>query len=340
MPPRTAGTGAGREVRVFSVIARLAPGVTPTQASAEGTSIARALGPRPIAADMLFGKGGSVVVTARTLVAELTKGVRPILLLLSVSVTLLLLLGCANVASLCLSRGLSRESEIAMRAAGAGRGRLARQLGTESLVLAGTSAVLGVFIAWALIHAWPLVAPRSFPRTGAVALTWGGVLYAAVLSLAAGLFVGIAPALQAFRVRALAVVRAGASLGRPSLRARQVLLVVQSAVAVVLLVGAVSLVRSFERIVSQDTGYDAAGVITARVSLEPGRQRAENWPRVAAELAERAGGLPFVDAVGVASMAPLGSSTLLVGFRMAGDRPEPEIARALGYIVTPATPTR
>src|SRR5690606_22272623 len=93
--------------------------------------------------------------------------------------------------------------------------------------------------------------------------------------------------------------------------------------------------RSLERYVSQDTGYDAEGVITARVSLDPGRDTASRWPRLAADLVERTSRLPFVDAVGAGSMAPLGSSTLLVGFRVAGDRSEPQIAQALGYIVTP-----
>lgn len=336
--PRSAPTAADRQVHVFLAVGRLAPSVTASQAAAEGTSIARALGPRPAAADMLFGKGGPVIVHARGIVDEMTMGVRPILLLLSAGVVLVLLLGCANVANLCLSRGLARERELALRAAlGAGRGRLLRQLFAESLAVSSAAAVLGVFLAWGLLQAWPLLAPRDFPRLADIGLTWGTALYTVLVSVLAGALVGAAPALQALRVRPAFGMREGigASTGLRHVRTRQSLLVLQAAVAVVLLVGAALLMRGFDRLVSRDTGYDATHVTTARVSLQAGPATPQRWQQVATGLVERLHALPGIAAVGAANMAPLGDSTHLFGFRLSDDRAEPIIARALGYIVTP-----
>ncbi len=336
--PRPAANAADRPVHVFPAIGRLAPGVTPTQAASEGTSVARGLGPRPTAADMLFGQGGPVIVHVRGLVDQQTTGIRPVLLVLSVGVVLLLVLGCANVANLCWSRGVTREREMALRGAlGAGRGRLARQVLAESLVLSLAAAGAGIAVTWGLLRAWPLVAPRAFPRVGDVGLTSGAALYLVAASLVMGVLVGATPALQAIRIRPLTGERenAGHPPGHRRARTRQGLLVLQTALAVVLLVGAALMVRGFDRLVTRDTGYDAALVTTARVSLHGGPDMPQRWQRVATEIVERVAALPSVDAAATASMAPLGDSTHLAGFRLPRDRDEPVIARALGYIVTP-----
>ena len=335
-PQTTPGTRQG--VNVFWAIGRLRPGVTPDQAAAEGTTMTRALGPRPQAAELLFGKGGLPTVRVQGLADQMTAAVKPILLLLLAGVALILLLACANVANLLLSLGVTRERELAVRAAiGAGRGRLRRQLLAESLALSIVATTAGLVLAMLIVRAWPLIVPVDFPRLAAVRLDWTPVLFAGALSMLASVLVGVAPALYGSRVNVgfgLSGGR-GASMGQRSRRTRQALLVVQAAFAVVLVVGAALLVRSFDRLVARDNGYDATHVIAARVTPQGSPIPAERWQQLATAIADSLRAVPGVQTAGAANMAPLGDTTMIAGFRLAGDRPEPVIARGLGYVVTP-----
>jgi predicted permease len=328
---------ASQRVDVFFAIARLRPGNTPEQAEAEGTAIARALGPRPLAADLLFGRGGPPTIRVRRLVDQMTAAVKPILLLLAAGVALVLLLGCANVANLLLSLGVTRERELAVRAAiGAGRGRLLRQLLAESASLSIVATAAGVVLAFAIVRAWPSLVPASFPRLEAVQFDRAPLLFALAVSIVASVLVGLAPALHGSRANLVFGLHdgRGTSLSQRSRRTRQALLVAQAAFAVVLVVGAALLVRSFDRLVSREHGYDASNVLSARVTPPAAADRAR-WPQLAADIVERVQALPGVQAAGVSNMAPLGDTTMINGFRLSGDRPEPVIARGLGYIVTP-----
>ncbi len=338
VPRTTEASGPNQSVNVFTAIGRLAAGVTTAQAEAEGTSVARGLGPRPIAADLLFGKGGPAAIRVRTIVDQATGRVRPTVLLLIGGAMLVLLLGGANVANLLLSRGIAREREFAVRAAiGAGRGRLLRQMFAESLVLAMGAAALGVFLAWALLRVWPALVPRSFPRIAEVHLDAASVLWALAVSILIGALVGLAPALQGSRVNPVSGFRVGpaASINVRSTRTRRGLIGLQAAFAVVLLVGAALLLRSFGRLVGRDAGYDAAQVVTARIALQGGEVTAARWQRVADGVLERVRALPGVESAGAANMAPLGDTTHVIGFRLAGDPADAVVARALGYIATP-----
>jgi putative ABC transport system permease protein len=127
---------------------------------------------------------------------------------------------------------------------------------------------------------------------------------------------------------------AGTSADTHNIRFRRGLLVVEAAFAVLLLAGATLLTRGFTRLLNTDTGYDAANVLTARISLQ-GIPNPERWQQLATAVLERLRSVPGVGAAGAASMAPLGDSTFVMGFHLAGDRPVPVIARALGYVVTP-----
>ncbi len=335
-PQTTPGTRQG--VNVFWAIGRLRPGVTPEQAAAEGTTITRALGPRPQAAELLFGKGGLPTVRVQGLADQMTAAVKPILLLLVAGVALILLLACANVANLLLSLGVTRERELAVRAAiGAGRGRLRRQLLAESLALSIVATTVGLVLALLIVRAWPIIVPVDFPRLAAVRLDWTPVLFAGALSMLASVLVGVAPALHGSRVNVgfgLSGGR-GASMGQRSRRTRQALLVVQAAFAVVLVVGAALLVRSFDRLVARDNGYDATHVIAARVTPQGSPIPAERWQQLATAIVDSLRAVPGVQTAGASNMAPLGDTTMIAGFRLAGDRPEPVIARGLGYVVTP-----
>ncbi len=334
-------TPGGTTVSVFPALARLRPGVSAAQAAAEGTAAARGAGPRPMAADMLFGAGGPVEIHVRTLADETTGRIRPALLVLAVGVVFVLLIACANVAHLFLSRGLARHRELAVRAAlGAGQVRILRQLLTESLVLSLGGGLLGLGLGLTLVRVLPLIAPPDFPRLSDVRIDAGVVALAALLSMVAGLVSGIAPALRSTRSKAWGSLHLdsryseGGFRGAWASRLRGVLLAVEAAVAVMLLVGAVLLVRSFERLVTVDAGFDPANVITGYIYLPP-RSTPEQSRQYIDALLGRLRRLPGVAAAGASNMAPFAGVTGISGFSIPaeGNNP-PQKAHALSYVIT------
>ena len=213
------------------VIARLKPGLTVEQAATEGTSAARSV-TRPMAAELLFGKGAPVEVRVRRLVDEMTLTVRPAMLVLMAAVGLVLLIACANVANLLLARGVARSRELAVRAAlGAGRARLARQLLTESVALSVVGGAIGVFIAWGVIRALPAWAPEALPRLADVRLDLRVLFFAIAVSLTAGGLAGVLPAFRATRAELTPALRAGdqRSVGGGE-RIRRLLLAAEAAI--------------------------------------------------------------------------------------------------------------
>ena len=232
------------------------PEATAAQAEAEGTAAARSVGPRPVAADLWFGKGGPVTVRVRSLIAETTSRVGPALQVMAVGVGLVLLIACANVANLFLSRGVGRSRELAVRAAlGASRGRLARQLLVESLALSLTGGLVGLALAWGLTGALPAFAPADFPRLDDVRVDGRVLAFAVLASIVAGLLSGLATAVRDSRFDLSASLHggvwssAGGFRGAWASRMRGALLVAEAALAVMLLVGAGLLIRSFVRLV-------------------------------------------------------------------------------------------
>ncbi|MGE3191632.1 MAG: ABC transporter permease [Vicinamibacterales bacterium] len=340
------------EVRFEAVaaLARLAPGATPAQAAAEGEA-AMANAGLPAALGRAAGPDGGgappLRMEVQPLVDAVTANVRPALLLLAVGVGIVLLIGCANVANLFLSRGVSRERELAVRAAmGAGRGRLVAELLVESLGLALTGGALGLGLGWALTRALPLVAPADFPRLDDVQVDGTVVLFALGASILAGLLSGLVPALRASRVDLVPALRegSGASSGSRMARLRAGLLIAESALAVMLLVGAGLLARSFAALVTVDGGYDAANVLTATVYLGrpgPGPGGPGGGPSVQPftdALLERLRALPGVEAAGGSNMAPLSGALRIEATDLPGPPGpdgQPRIARAAGYTITP-----
>ena len=335
--PPVAQSGGGVRVEGTRAIARFAPGATTERAAAEATALARTVA-RPMAAEMLFGKGGPVEVRVRTLSDQMTVRVRPALLVLLVAVGVLLLIACANVANLFLSRGVSRERDLAVRVAlGAGRGRLIRQLLTESVVISVVGGALGVALAWTLVRVLPVAAPDNFPRLDSVELDWRALAVAFAIAVVAGLISGLVPALRGTRPNLLPALRegVGASSSRTTATIRRVLLGAEASLAVMLLIAAALLGRSFVRLVQTDAGYDASGVLTARIYL-PGASRGQaQSDAFIAELLPRVRALPGVSAAGVSNMAPLGASTYMAAFTLPVPGRDPVTARALSYVVTP-----
>ena len=327
IPPGVTSGG----LQLMRAVARLKPGVTPAQAAVEGTAAARTVA-RPYAADLLFGKGGPVEVRVRTIANEVARDIKPALLLLLTAVGLVLLIACANVANLLLARGTMRGRELAVRAAlGAGGGRLARQLLTESLTIGVLGGLLGAGFAWGLIRSISAWAPEGFPRLDDVRLDWRMLGAAAVLSLGAGALAGVLPAIRAARTAMSPALRRGdARSGAAGGGVRSLLLGVEAALSVMLLIGAGLLARSFVALVNVDPGYSSANVITARVYVTGAAAAPERRAQLVRDLSQRLMTAPGVVAAGISNMAPLGESSFVSGFAFgtnaAGER---VMARAL-----------
>jgi putative ABC transport system permease protein len=328
-----------RVVDYSRAIARLKPGVTIAQAEKEGTSYARSVD-RPLA-DLVFGKGNPVEVRVRSLVDQMTMRVRPALVVLAAGVTLVLLIACANVANLLLSRGSDRGRELAIRSAlGADRTRLVRQLLTESLVVALLGGILGIFVGWMLIWGVPVFAPADFPRLDEIQVDARFLIVALSAAVFVGVISGIAPALRGSRVALATLMQVGGprSTGTSGGYVRRVLLAAEAALAVVLLVGAALLARSFAELVRVDAGYDPANVLTADVRLPDAAGTEARRSMLAVSMVERLRSLPGVRSAGAGDMAPFGSMLSSFGFTLPGmttAEGRPVAVTALRAIVTP-----
>jgi putative ABC transport system permease protein len=259
-----------RGFQVFRVVGRLAPGVAVGQAQAELDGIAARLA-------QLYPKGnagkGQVLLRPYD---EMVKRGRPALLLLLGAVAFVLIIACANVANLLLVRATARRREIAVRAAlGAGRGRIVRQLLTESLVLALLGGGLGLLVAWWGVQALGALIPDDVPRPHQFTFDGRVLLYTTLAAVATAVLVGLAPALEASRTGLTGALRAGergtTALGRGGVRSA--LLIAEVALALVLLVGAGLLVRSFARLAAVDPGFTSQGLLVARIKAPNNRDR-------------------------------------------------------------------
>ena len=292
---------------------------------------------------------------------EMTAAYRPALLALSGATALVLLIACINVAGLLLARGVSRQRALAVCAAlGAARGRLVRQLLTESVLLGLVGGALGLGAAAAVLRAVPALVPGDVPRLEEVGV--GGEVLAFTLGLSAlvGLAFGAVPAFQWSRLDLVRVLNEGTAQAAGGFRllranrARAVLAVAQVALALMLLVGAGLLLRSFAALVTVDRGYDPANVITARTLNPDARLRPGAMSREAREAIEaanqrfhaalldgaaRLAALPATAAVGLSSNVPLAAGGMMqVALSVAG-RPAPadlrEVPRAAVQVASP-----
>lgn len=248
----------------MDVIGRLAPGVTPAQADAEVHGIGAQL-------EQEYPVNKNVGMTAQPLLETVVSATRPALLVLQGAVALVLLIACVNVANLLLARAAAREAEFAVRAAlGAGRIRLARQLLIESLLLAGLGAALGLALAVAATRALVALAPAALPRLGGVHIDGTVVLFTAAVAVITGVIFGLVPAQQAARATLTDTMRersASSPGGARGRRTRSALVVVELALAVLLLIGAGLLVRSFARLTNVDPGFDPSRGATFALRL-------------------------------------------------------------------------
>ena len=288
----------------LSIVARLARGATVDAAQAELTTIAAGMQrDRPQAA----ARWSARVVPLQI---DTAGSARPLLFILLGAVGLLLIIACVNVASLLLARGAAREAELAVRAAlGCSRSRLVRQLLIESVVLSLAGGAAGLLIAPAVMRVLLAAAPEAVAHTSGDTLERAVLLFSAAVAVACGIAFGVAPSFQATRMNLDAVLREsgrGAGGSRRQTRARSALVVCQIALALLLLVGAGLLLRSFEHLRAVTLGVQPSHVVTFAVNLPRGRyDDAERRARFHRDFEARLAALPDVRAAGAISRLPV-----------------------------------
>ena len=322
------------DARRLQVIGRLKPGVTLAQARGEMATLADRLAEASPATNQGWQ------VRLMPLLAATVTGVRPLLLSLLGAVGFLLLIACVNVANLLLARATARHREIAVRSAlGAGRGRIVRQLLCESLLIAALGGGLGALLAAGGTHLLLAFAPEGLPRLQEISMDGRVLAFTCLLAGITGLGFGLAPALEATRVDAVETLKDGghgATDGRRRLRLRSVLVVLEVALALILLTGAGLLARSFLRLQRVDPGYQPQGVYMSNIALIPQKyagdpQRVAFVDQACARLAQL---------TGIQGVAFTNHSLPLMGngrypFTIAGHPAEPAQPAAYYYAVTP-----
>ncbi|MGD8895796.1 MAG: ABC transporter permease [Acidobacteriota bacterium] len=291
-----------RRGNTLAVIGRLAPGVSVAEAQADFDLVNRQLQP---ADPGRWGLGA--VVTG--LQQHVTARFRRPLLLLACAVGVVLLIVCVNLSNLLLARASSRGKEMAIRSAlGASRSRLVRQLLTESLVMSGCGAVLGVAVAHGITRAVAGTRAFNIPLLKSVAVDGDTLLFALGAALVTGLLFGVAPALLvsgAHQREALSDSSRGSSETRARTRTREALVVAEVALACVLVVGAGLLLRSFVALLSEDLGFRPDRVVAWRIEMA---NRGDRDQRMASleRLIEGVRAVPGVESVGLTDSLPLG----------------------------------
>ncbi|HEY1946127.1 MAG TPA: ABC transporter permease [Bryobacteraceae bacterium] len=306
-----------RRLLPVGVLARLRPGVALNQAQSELGLIGRRLTKQypETNADRSF-----VVQQLRPDVED----VRSTLWLLLGAVSLVLLIACVNVASLLLARAISRERELAMRAAlGAGRGRLVRQCLTESAVLGLSGGALGILLAAVSLHPFILFWPGSLPRAEEVRLDWRVLLFAVGVSLLSGLFFGLAPALRAPAKELERTLRAGArTITGNSRRLHGLFVVSEVALAIVLLVSAGMLGRTLLHLSSLNPGLNIHNVLIGRMGLSPATLTSPGQIRAAwQDILDRARTVPGVQSITMVDTVPMREGNNPLGYWTSADVP-------------------
>jgi putative ABC transport system permease protein len=284
------------------VIARLKPGVDLEQANAELDAISKRLEAAYPNEDA--GWGATAIQLRELIVGQ----IRLPLLILLAAVGLVLLIACANVGNLLFVRALSRRKEIAIRAAlGAGRGRVFQQLLVESLLLAVTGGVAGVFLARGSLHAAASLLANQLPRADEIMIDGRVLVFAAVISIVTGMIAGTMPALRAGRTDlAEALKEGGRANGAVGVRTRRLLIVCEVALSLVLLAGAGLMGRTLVALNRVDAGFDPHNVLTLRVALP--RTKYDTTAKMLAftdAALERIRALPGVEAAGAIDSLPL-----------------------------------
>jgi len=330
-----------RPMRMVNMLARVKTGVGRRTLETELgrlANIIRAEYPKDFeTAGFLAG----MAIRAQPLQERLTGNVRPALMVLSGAVGLVLLIACVNVANLLLARASARQRELAVRLAlGSGRGRIIRQMLTESALLALPGGLAGVAVAYLAVGGLNAWKPLMLERYPAISMDFPALAFTLGLTLATGLLFGLAPAVTAAHVSIHEALKSGGQVqsgGRLVTRLRQLLVVAELGVSLVLLIGAGLLARSFLKLASADLGFPAPNLLTMRVNLvgpeNGGGPAASSYATAESQLRfydnvlDRVKALPMVLAAAVSTDVPLSPEGFYQegDFRVAGRTP---VARA------------
>jgi putative ABC transport system permease protein len=315
------------------VVARLASGVAIEQARAEMDGLAARI-------DRMYpssvGERGAGMAPLRD---EFFGGMRPMLLLLLGAVGFVLLIACVNVAGLLLARGTARQGELALRCAlGAHRGRIVRQLLTESVVLSVVGGAAGVLVAFSSVELLVALSPVAFPDFVRIGLDLRVLAFTFAVCVAGGLLSGVVPAITSSRTGLLAVMNVAGrdGGGASSATLRSVLVAVEIALALVLLVGAGLMLRTIDGLTRFDPGFQPRGLVTLRLIVPQASASDDAAPERLATFAQtlltQVRTLPGVTSASLSSDVPLGTATSATNFRIeGGDTP----IRVYRHLVSP-----
>ncbi|HEY3219317.1 MAG TPA: ABC transporter permease [Gemmatimonadales bacterium] len=307
------------------IVVKLKPGVSVTQAQGAMANIQARLA----AAYPADNRGWTQVELPSLFEEELRFGaVRPILILLSVAVATVLLLACANVANMSLVRAATRSRELAVRAAlGAGRGRVARLLFTESAALVLAGGAIGVLLAFWAIGLLRAAAPGGLPRVNEIAIDARMLGFTALICLLATVAVGVAPAVRPPAADLSVPLKAGSPGAGASgiwLRLRSALVALEVALALVLLIGTGLLVRSLWALSHVDPGFDPKGVITFQVNPPPRYDTPDRAVDLYQRVASAIASLPGAGQVALSNHVPLTGASLPRPIEIPGRTPDPQ----------------
>lgn len=315
----------------ITAVGRLRQGVTLERARVEMAAIAQRLAKQYPLYDTDMG------ANVNGLQETLVQNVRPALLMLLGAVGLVLLIACGNIANLLLARAASRQREIAVRTAlGAGRLRIVRQLLTESVLLAFAGGAVGLLLARVILTPLLALASKSLPSVGVIGLDGRVLAFTAAIALLAGVLFGLAPALQTAKMDvrpALSDASRGSTGGASRHRVRDLLVVTEVALALILLIGAGLLIRSFARLQDVQPGFDASHLLVVDVPVSPnGYAQAPRRMSLFDQLIERSKTLPGVSAAGAALILPVTGSGSVIHFNIQGRPPKtPHDYILIGY---------
>src|SRR3954468_3899165 len=320
-----------RQLRIFRVVAHLAPGVSISQAQAELDSISSRL------AKQYPATNEGVSYRIRSLQEAIVGELRPVLFALLGTVALILLIACVNVANLLLARTTSRLREVSLRAAlGASTGRIIRQFLAESLLLSAFGSVLGVVLAYVGLRVLRSFNPGNLPRMESIGIDLNVLLFTASVAMATGILFGLAPAWQAGKVNLLNGLKDSArssSSGTSGKRVREGLVVSEIAFSLVVLIAAGLLLKSFDRLLHVETGFLSQHLLSVPVLLAnvEKSQRAE----VLQQVMDRVGALPGIAAAGGGSGLPPISAQRGTRFEVQGaDNSNPDQRFAYFLVIT------